>query len=122
VHLLTVKLEPRVSTMDEVELLVRVLLHVIGSQMTWLACQLVVLVDDPVARLAGRPGVDAEGRDAEVVPYRPPGAAAVADLVDVVKLRHCVTAHGTSQGRGRPELGSPRLTRSRQEMAPWRGT
>jgi hypothetical protein len=31
-----------------------------------------------------------------VVPDRPPGTAAVADLVDVVKVRHCVTAHRTS--------------------------
>jgi hypothetical protein len=76
--------------LDEVELLLQVLLP-----------RLVVLVDDPVACLAARPRVHAEGRDAEVVPDRPPGTAAVADLVDLVKVRHCVTAHRTPVQVGR---------------------
>jgi hypothetical protein len=61
---------------------------------------LIVLVDDPVARLASGPGVDAEGRDPEVVSDRPRSTAAVADLVDFLELRHCVTTHlGLLQGR-----------------------
>jgi len=48
-----------------------------------------------LARVAARPRVDAEGRDAEVVPDWPPGTAAVADLVDLVKLRDRVTTHKT---------------------------
>jgi hypothetical protein len=43
-----------------------------------------VLVDDPVARVMGRPRVDTEGRDAEVVPDRSPGLAPVVHLVDFV--------------------------------------
>src|SRR4029450_5527933 len=39
--------------------------------------------------------IDAEGRDAEVEPDRPPGNAAVIELVDLVDLRHRVTAHPT---------------------------
>ena len=61
VHALAVELERRATLQDEIELLCRVL--VVG---------LVVLVDDPVARVVARPGVDAEGRDAEVMPKRPP--------------------------------------------------
>jgi len=59
VDLLAVDLEPRAALQDEVELLLRIV--VVG---------LVVFVDDPVALLAARPGVDAEGLDAEVVPDR----------------------------------------------------
>src|SRR5262249_8846030 len=53
---LAVELEGRTPPLDDVELLLRVL-----------ALVLVVLVEDPVARLAGRPRVHAEGRDPEVV-------------------------------------------------------
>ena len=56
---LAVELERRATPLDKVQLL---LVLLIG---------LVVLVDDPVARVAGRPGVDAERRDAEVVPHWP---------------------------------------------------
>jgi len=45
----------------------------------------------PVPDLATGPGVDAEGRDAEAVSDRPRGTAAVADLIDFVEVRHCVT-------------------------------
>src|SRR4029450_10657922 len=81
---LAVELEAGTAALNQVELLV--------------LARLVVLVDDPGACLAARPGIDAEGRDAEVVPDRPRGTAPVADLVDLVKMRHCVTAHGTSCG------------------------
>jgi hypothetical protein len=84
VHPFAVELERRAATVNEVELLARV---VVG---------LVMLVDDPVARGPGRPCVDAEGRDAEVLPDRPPRTAAVGDLVDLVKVRHCVHGHRTS--------------------------
>src|SRR5438034_422329 len=56
VHLFAVELELCAAALDEVELFLLVV-----------AVRLIVLVDDPVAGLAGRPGVDAEGRDAEVV-------------------------------------------------------
>jgi hypothetical protein len=52
-----------------------------------------VLVDEPVAHLSSRERIDAEGRDAEVEPDRPPGTAAVTDLVDLVNLGQRVTAH-----------------------------
>jgi hypothetical protein len=74
-----------VALLDEVELLLQVLL-----------LRLVVLVDDPIARRVAYEHVHAEARDAEVVTDRPPGTAAVADLVDLVKARYCVTAHRTS--------------------------
>jgi hypothetical protein len=44
VHAVTVELEPRASSLDEVELLLP-------------GVRLIVLVDDPVARVAGGPGV-----------------------------------------------------------------
>ena len=71
----------RPALLDEVELLVGVLLG------------LVVLVDQPVARLAPGERVDAERHDAEVLPDRPPRTASVADLVDLVELCHRVAAH-----------------------------
>src|SRR5581483_8211465 len=74
VDLLAVELEARAARVDEVDLLLLVVLS-----------GLVVLVDDPVARLAARPGVDPERLDAEVMPHRPPGSAAVADLLDLVE-------------------------------------
>ena len=60
---------------------------------------LVVLVDDPVARLAG-PGVHAESLDPEVVPDWPEGRAAVVHLADLVEPRNRV-AH-----RSRPKIHS----------------
>ena len=44
------------------------------------------LVDDPVAGVATGPRVDAERRDAEVLPDRPRGVAAVGDLQVVVAV------------------------------------
>src|SRR6185503_10119104 len=82
VNRLAVELEPRAPFLHEVELLLLLALVV-----------LVVLVDDPVARLGGRPGVDAEGLDAEVVPHGPPWAAAVRDLVDVIEVRRREPGH-----------------------------
>jgi len=49
---------------------------------------LVVLVDDPVARLAPGPRVDPERRDPEVVSDGPRSTTAVADLVDLVEMRY----------------------------------
>jgi hypothetical protein len=63
---------------DEVELLVLSLL--------------VVLVDDPVARVPPRPSVDPKRRDAEVMAHRAPGLTAVAGLVNVLQARECVVA------------------------------
>ena len=85
VHLLAVDLEPRPAGLDEVELL-------------FAPVGLVVLVDDPIAGLAARPGVDAEGRDAEVVADGPRGNATVVELLDLVELRNCVIAHEASYG------------------------
>src|SRR5438105_3724678 len=82
VYLLAVELEPRATGLNEVELLLLVLV-----------VRLVVFVDDPVAGLPARPGVDAERPDPEVMPDRAPGRAAVVDLVDLVEFRHCVIAH-----------------------------
>src|SRR6266545_1428538 len=49
------------------------------------------------------------------MPDRPPGTAAVADLVDLVRVHYCVTAHWTSCRSWRwGEQASPRLARSRQ--------
>jgi hypothetical protein len=73
---LAVELERGATALDEIQLLLGV--PVVG---------LVVLVDDPVAGVAAGPRVDAEGRDPEVVPDRPPGTAAVADLLDLVEVR-----------------------------------
>ena len=50
-----------------------------------------------VAGRVARPRVDAERRDAEVVPDRPPGAAAVAQLLDLVEVCDCVV-HRASSG------------------------
>src|SRR5439155_18697776 len=102
VHPLAVELQRRAASLDEVELLLQVLI-----------LRLVVLVDDPVACVAARPRVDTEGRDAKVEPDRPRGTAAVADLVDLVKMRHCVTAHRTSckSWRCGREQPSPRLAK-----------
>jgi hypothetical protein len=69
---LAVEFEGGAALHDEVQLLVGVRL-----------C-LVVLVDDPVARFAARPGVDAEGGDAEVMAHRPEGTPAVVHLLDLV--------------------------------------
>ena len=55
---LAIDLEPSAPAVDEVELLV----PVVG---------LVVLVEDPGARLTAGPSVDAEGRNAEVMSNRP---------------------------------------------------
>ena len=88
IHALAVELERRPAPLDEVELLLQVLL-----------LRLVVLVDEPVARLAGGERVDAEGGDAQLVPDGPPGTAPVADLVDLVDVRDCVLAHETSWSR-----------------------
>src|SRR6185312_4616964 len=83
-HRLAVELEPGTPTLHEVELLVSVVLA------------LVVLIDDSVACLATGPGVNAEGRDAEVVADWSRRTAPVADLVDLVEVRHCVATHGAS--------------------------
>src|SRR6266540_7539753 len=49
------------------------------------------------------------------MPDRPPGTAAVADLVDLVRVHYCVTAHWTScRSWCWGEQASPRLARSRQ--------
>ena len=79
--LLAVPLEPGSALLDKVELLLAVLLG------------LIMLVDQPVARLAPGERVGAEGQDAEVLPDRPPGTASVGDLVDLVELRNGVAAH-----------------------------
>src|SRR5207253_7691305 len=83
-HRLAVELEPGTAALHEVELLLSVVLA------------LVVLIDDPVARLATGPGVNAEGRDAEVVADWSRRRAAVADLVDLVEVRNFVTVHRAS--------------------------
>ena len=88
---LPVELESSPARVDEVELLVLALL--------------VVLVDDAVARLVGGERVHAEGRDAEVVAYRPPRAAAVVDLLDLAQARNGVLAHVNPPGcRSRDEV------------------
>jgi hypothetical protein len=94
VHLLTVELEPRAATMDQVQVFVRVILQLFGSQMTWFPFQLILLIDDSVAGFTTSPCGHAERRDTEVVSDGPPRAAAVADLVDVVKIRRHVIAQG----------------------------
>src|SRR6478752_1362527 len=81
---LAVELEPGTAALHEVELLVSIL------------PTLVVLIDDSVARLATGPGVDAEGPDTEVVADWSRRTAAVADLVDLVEVRHCVATHRAS--------------------------
>src|SRR5204862_164467 len=53
-------------------------------------------VEDPVACVLAGPGVDPEGADAQMVPHGPHGLTAVVDLGDLVELRNCVLAHGTS--------------------------
>ncbi len=75
VHPLPVELEHGASLQDEVELLVRVRLR------------LVVLVDDPVACVVARPGVDTESRDAEVVSDGSPWLAPIGRLVDLFEVR-----------------------------------
>ena len=82
VHRLAVQLEAGASVLDEVELLLLVL-----------GVGLVMLVDEPVARFARGPGVDAEGLDAEVVPDRPPRAAPVRDLLDLLEVYRREPAH-----------------------------
>ena len=79
---LAVQLEAGASVLDEVELLLLVL-----------GVGLVMLVDEPVARFARGPGVDAEGLDAEVVPDRPPRAAPVRDLLDLLEMYRREPAH-----------------------------
>ena len=74
--------------MDEIELLVPVHLA------------LVVLVDDPVARAAGGPRVDAEGHDPEVVPDGPPGLPPVRQLRNVLEARDRVISHARVLQRG----------------------
>src|SRR5262249_30085590 len=74
-----VELEPGPAALHDVELLV--------------LARLVVLVDDPVAHLLARPGVDAERPDAEVGPHGTPRLAPVGDLVDLVQLCDAVPAH-----------------------------
>jgi hypothetical protein len=85
--------------MDQVQILVCVILHRLGSEMTGLALQLIVLVDDPIAGLAPRPGGDGEGRDTEVLTDGPPRTAAVVLLVHLVEPRDRVFAHGISPSR-----------------------
>src|SRR5439155_12538257 len=55
VHPLAVQLERRMAAVDEVQLLAAII-------------RLIVLVDDPVARIRGGKRVDAERCDAQVVP------------------------------------------------------
>jgi hypothetical protein len=89
--------------MDEVEDLIRVVLQALGSQMTRLALQLVVLVDDSVTEVPSRPCGHAERSDAEVVTDGPPPTAPVAGLVDVFKIRYRVVVHGTSFSSPMPD-------------------
>src|SRR5207253_7197934 len=86
-HPVAVELEHGAPAQNDVKLLVRVRLR------------LVVLVDDPVARVTGRPRVDAEGRDAEVVPDGSPWTAPVVHLVDLVEVRDRVPTHETPSRR-----------------------
>jgi hypothetical protein len=79
--------------MNEVEVLVRVILQPLGSKVTRLAGQLVVLLEDPVTCLSARPRADTERRDSEMVPHGPPRTAAVAGLLDLVDVRDCVVRH-----------------------------
>ena len=116
VHALAVELERRAAALDEVELLVVVV-----------GVRLVVLVDDPVARLATRPRVHVEGRDAEVVPDGPPRAAAVTLLLDLVEMRYCVAVHGTSCGssfvrRAATRRCVPKVERTRGDASAARAT
>src|SRR5262245_24443041 len=78
VHALSVELEPRPALVHEVELLLPV--ADVGRY-------LVVLVDDPVARL-GSPGVHSEGLDPEVVADRPERHASVVHLADLLEPRN----------------------------------
>src|SRR3954447_6847389 len=80
-HPVPSELEYRPSLKNHVQLLSRVRLG------------FVVLVDDSVARVTGRPGCDTEGRDAEVVPDRSKWLAPVVYLVDLVQSRDCVVPH-----------------------------
>jgi hypothetical protein len=64
-----------------------------GERLAVLLLRLVILADDPLARGTRGPCVDSEGRDAEVMAYRPPGTAVVVDLVNLVQLRDRVTTH-----------------------------
>ena len=82
IHRLAVELEAGAPVLDEVELLLLVL-----------GVGLVVLVDEPVARFARGPGVDAEGFNAEVVPDRPPRAAPIRDLLDLLEMHRREPAH-----------------------------
>src|SRR5262249_35411147 len=79
----TVELEPCPPTVDQVEVLIRVVLEPLRSQMTRLALQRIVLLEDPVADVPAGPCAHAEGRDAEVLTDRPPWRAVLAGLVDV---------------------------------------
>ena len=102
VHALAVELERRAALLDEVELLILV--------------RLVVLVDDPVARVVARPRVDAEGRDAEVVADGSPRTAPVVRFVDLVEVRDRVTTHKTPS-----IVNFTRATRSRYRRSVSRG-
>src|SRR3954469_17331888 len=80
-HPVAVELEYGPASHNEVQLLGRVRLG------------LVMLVDDPVARVTGGPGGDPEGGDAEVVPNRSKWLAPVVHFVDLVQSRDCVARH-----------------------------
>ena len=67
--------------------------------------RLVVLVDDPVARVAGGPCGDAEGRDAEVMADGPQRLAAVVQLVDLVEVGDRVTTHAPSLAQAGMSIG-----------------
>src|SRR5262245_36342978 len=81
-----VDLEDCASPNDVVELLLPLL-------------RLVVLVDDPVARGRACPGIDPEGRDAEVMPYGTPGRATIVHLFDLIQVRDFVATHRSSFSR-----------------------
>src|SRR5204862_3847535 len=77
VHLLPVEFEARAAPVDEVEVLVRVVLQVLGSQVSRLAREFVVLVEDPVTCVSARPRADTKRRDAEVLSNGPPRTATI---------------------------------------------
>src|SRR5262249_7832472 len=83
VDALAVQLEPRVTALNEVELLLSV------SNVGF-----VVLIDDPVACLVTGPGAHAEGRNPEVVANGSPGTTTVVDFFDLIETRGCVLTHG----------------------------
>src|SRR5204862_5059493 len=75
VEILAVELEPGVAPQHDVELL--------GGVLSFL----LVLRDETLAHGVGRPRVDAESRDAEVVPNGLQARLPVGELLDLVEMR-----------------------------------